>query len=89
MSTVVWDESALDRLADIWVQATPADRIKIDAAVQRINRTLLRNPDQQGESRPANLRILIVPPLAVLFRVTPPDLATVTHVWLPRTRTRP
>ena len=37
MNIVVWDEGALDELADLWVTATPQDRDRIEATVQRVN----------------------------------------------------
>jgi plasmid stabilization system protein ParE len=78
MSQVIWDESAYDELADIWVQATPELRDRIEAAVHRANAALRADPLGEGESRAGDRRLVFYPPLAVLYRVSPDG--SVVHV---------
>ena len=77
MNPAVWLETALDQLADIWVQVDPAERGRIEAAVHRINATLADDPHEAGESRPGDVRILCSPPLTVRFRVETGSVAVV------------
>ena len=48
---VEWTESALDRLADIFVVADLAEQDVLEATVRRINSTLSAGPQDLGESR--------------------------------------
>jgi plasmid stabilization system protein ParE len=82
-----WADAASDDLADIWVAATPDDRDEIERAVLRANRLLTDDPENEGESRPGNARVLIVPPLTVWYRVRPGPQARVFGVR--RFRQRP
>jgi hypothetical protein len=78
--TVVWTIPALDELARLY-NAGP-DRAAITAMSNRIDYLLARDPENVGESRAGQTRILIEPPLAVLFEVSLPDcLVTVFAVW--------
>ncbi len=78
--TVVWTPKAQRDLATIWT--TAADRNAVSAATNRIDYLLARNPHGVGESRSAFARLLIVRPLAVLYRVQDQDcLVTVGAVW--------
>jgi hypothetical protein len=58
-------------LAELWVQAT--DRQAITQAANAIEVHLQRHPDTCGESRAGNRRLLIEPPLAVLYTVRAQD----------------
>jgi hypothetical protein len=58
----------LDTLAALWLEA-PADRAAITAATALTDRLLQENPQEQGESREGNERILFAPPLVVNFTV--------------------
>jgi len=69
--TVVWVPDAEQELADLWLNATDRDRITLAAA--EIERRLRHDPESAGESREAGRRILIAPPLAATFRVSPAD----------------
>ena len=64
---VRWKNIARDQLATIWMDAT--DRAAVTAATQQIDAMLQADPDSRGESRPGYRRILIVLPLAVVFKV--------------------
>ncbi|MBA4064711.1 MAG: hypothetical protein C0501_13550 [Isosphaera sp.] len=79
-----WDESGYDALADAWVRATPDERDRMEAAVNRANRLLRDDPQGEGESRGGNVRVLIVPPLTFWYRVNPGGVARVFHVHHPR-----
>jgi len=80
MYTVRWVPSALNRLADVWTQAE--DRSAVTAAVQQIDRELRSDPDSRGESRAEGRRVLLIPPLGVLFTVAPErQTVFVVGVW--------
>jgi hypothetical protein len=71
MSAVEWADGARDELADIYVQATLAERDEIEAAVLGIERDLVADPLAVGESRGGRLRFEVRPPLAFWFSVSP------------------
>ena len=71
--SVRWVRSAVNDLTDLWLQATSAERAAITLATTQIDERLQIVPQIQGESRDANQRILLVPPLGVIFAVSPPD----------------
>ena len=57
MSVVEWQESARDELADLWVQAAPAERPGIEQAVLAAERDLADDPLAVGESRFDRVRV--------------------------------
>jgi hypothetical protein len=65
--SVGWTSLALDRLADIYVLAVPADRGPIAACVEGINRRLADDPSGPGESRTGSRRVWFTGPLVVGF----------------------
>jgi hypothetical protein len=65
--TVLWKPSAERRLAELWVH-TDRRRAMTEAANQ-IDVRLKHAPDQVGESRPENRRILLDPPLGVIYEI--------------------
>jgi hypothetical protein len=68
--TVVYDPDEQNRLIDLWMQAQDQDAFS--AAVNQIDRLLGTVPEQCG--RPVGLlRILEVPPVAILYHVAPDD----------------
>jgi plasmid stabilization system protein ParE len=78
--TVLWKPAAEQELASIWTSAS--DRDDITAAANRIDKLLQSDAEQRGESRSAGIRILVVPPLGVLFTVEPDDrIVNVGTVW--------
>jgi plasmid stabilization system protein ParE len=78
--TVLWKPAAERQLTELWIQA--ADQGAVAAAADRIDALLKRDPETAGESRPGGTRILILPPLAVHFRVLEADrLVYVASVW--------
>jgi hypothetical protein len=81
--TVTWRHAAQQRLAALWTGAT--DRGAVTDAANQIDDELERDPLSAGESRPGVSRILIVPPLAVLFTVDAGRReVTVWSVWRSR-----
>lgn len=78
--TVVWQPVALQNLADYWNLGP--DRAAIAAASDRIDWLLQHDPLHVGEARDGDGRILIEPPLAVLFNVSKDDcLVSVFDAW--------
>jgi hypothetical protein len=68
--TVVWLPDAVDRLAELWIQAT--DRQAVRAAADRIDQRLRVDPEHEG----IHLRgkwYLAERPLAVQYVVRPDD----------------
>ena len=77
---VFWDSDAEDELATIWIDAD--DRNAITTAAHRIDSVLRVNPENAGESRDEQRRILIEPPLGVTFSVSSQDRTVfVLTVW--------
>jgi plasmid stabilization system protein ParE len=81
--TVLWSPDAENDLAAIWLHAD--ERSVITAVGNEIDRLLRRDAHLQGESRGADLRVVVVPPLTVDFEVNEGDrTARVLTVWMPR-----
>jgi hypothetical protein len=78
--TVTWLTDAEDELTNIWLQAS--DRQAVTHASNRMERSLKRDADQKGYEDDGR-RILIDPPLAFTFTVSPDD-CLVTIVWVER-----
>ena len=69
-----------DYLAECWTQSP--DRADVATASDRIDWQLQRDPLHTGEERDGGSRILIEPPLAVLFTVSEDDcLVSVYDAW--------
>jgi hypothetical protein len=80
MFTVRWKRTALDALADLWLEAD--DRESVTAAVTEIDRTIARDPHSAGESRSEQIRVLFVPPLGVFFEIDEPHQTVhVLRTW--------
>lgn len=87
MFEVRWLQSALDDLAERWMQADGALRAAITSSVNAVDHRLSRNPTSQGESREGKERVLFVGPLGVLFEADDDSSRVyVIHVWLVRRR---
>jgi plasmid stabilization system protein ParE len=69
--TVTWVPAAEAELTDLWLAAP--DRSEVRIAADQIDSQLKSNPADVGESRPSERRILIVPPLVVIYRVKVED----------------
>lgn len=76
-----WNEDALDRLADIYVnEPTPAARDRIERCVQRINRQLATDPWSPGEDRGPGRRVWFTPPLMVVYDLPVGRDPVIVHV---------
>jgi plasmid stabilization system protein ParE len=75
MFRVRWTRNASNQLADIWTAA--ADQAAVTAASHRVEQALARDPENQGEDRPNNRRIVFEPPLVMTYRINKAD-GTVT-----------
>lgn len=71
MSVVIWTDRARDQLADVWVAATPAERAVIEPLVLKLERDLAADPDEVGESRQDELRVVMRALLVIWFEVQP------------------
>ncbi len=69
--TVVWHENAQDELARLWMEAS--DRRAITAAADVIDKHLSGDAPDRGAVAEGSTRVLIVPPLRVLFFVSELD----------------
>jgi plasmid stabilization system protein ParE len=70
--TVVWSPAALRRLAELWVD-NPAVRQEISDATDEIESALGERPGSVGEPLTAIARLVVRPPVAVLFRIVELD----------------
>jgi hypothetical protein len=82
MFEVRWVQSALDDLTRVWLEADSTQRRMITAATSEIDAHLRETPFQIGESRRGNLRILLLSPIGVYYRVYPDDrFVKVLAIW--------
>lgn len=76
--TVTWDETALNQLANLWMQAPYQQAFS--AAANQIDRILRVDADKKGQPL-GKFRVLTVQPLKVLYHVSLDDcLVTVFQV---------
>jgi hypothetical protein len=77
--TVVWDDAALNELAQVWMASPTRDAVT-DAA-GRVDLLLADDPDLQGQEFYGD-RLLSVPPIQIVCRVEPDDrIARVLAVY--------
>ena len=77
--TVVWLSNALVHLADKW-DAAP-DRDLVLQAADQIDALLRFDPEAKGVDFYGD-RLLVVPSLHVVYRISPDDmLVEILHVW--------
>jgi len=69
--TVVWHDSTLDELAEIWVKAR--DRNAVTAAAHIIDVELSDDAETKGVEVSEGLRAFFAPPLRILFNVDEGD----------------
>ena len=80
--TVIWVPTALDELAEIWMQGDTAQRNAINTATNLIDEELATDPHLKGESRSKGRRIFFAPPLGIFFKIMHQDmLVRGLHVW--------
>jgi hypothetical protein len=70
--TVIWQKSAENALAELWIQH-PQERDAITKAANRIDTLLRTDPHLKGDPHFALTRSLLVAPLGVIFRVAEGD----------------
>jgi hypothetical protein len=80
MHSVTWSDAALAELATIWNSASPGDDALLTWAISDIIYELQRDPENVGESRPQNRRVMFSYPLGVLFDVVGGDV-WIYSVW--------
>jgi hypothetical protein len=68
--TVVWDDAALNDLAQVWMNSPV--RADVRDAADRVDPLLANDPDQQGEEFYGD-RMVVIPPIQVVYRVEPDD----------------
>jgi len=79
--TVLWLPEAESELARLWLEEP--FRGNIELAANEIDLYLKVDPENAGESRDGNRRILFVTPLVVTFKVDQQDrVVRVREVWL-------
>jgi plasmid stabilization system protein ParE len=77
---VEWRPSAEQQLAGIWTDAR--DKSAVTGAADAIDDELRKDPFALSESRQGSRRILVIPPLAVIFTVDKKRRrVTVLAVW--------
>lgn len=69
--TVVWVESALDELAELWLRSD--NRNEVTAAADLIDNELRDDAQLKGIEQREDLRALFAPPLRILFTVREND----------------
>ena len=69
--TVVWLQSSLDELADIWLNS--GDRAAVASAADQIDGELAEDPGTKGFELSEGLRAFYVQPLRILFAVREDD----------------
>jgi hypothetical protein len=78
--TVVWDSPAERELTQMWLGSRMRHAIK--EAADRIDAALQRSPHDCGESRDAGRRIMLEPPVGILFAVDESERRVrVVSVW--------
>jgi hypothetical protein len=87
MYRVVWLQGALNHVTTAWLNADPALRRAITAAVHRVDQQLRTDPFGTSESRPEGRRITFVAPLGITFRVQPGSRSvSIVRVWVVKKR---
>jgi hypothetical protein len=65
--TVSWLDSPAAELFELW--SDPELRDEVVTASRKITAALELSPNEVGESRPDNVRIIFAPPLAAMYEV--------------------
>ena len=78
--TVVWKPEAERRLAELWMESDNPERLA--EAANLIERELAIAPASIGEQRIGSIRVVVVPPVGMYFRVNSEDRQVlVLTVW--------
>ena len=82
MYQLLWEQVALDELAQLWLVLNPGE---INTAIREIERLLKAGAEHVGESRTrSSERILIVEPFCLYFNIEYHDrqrTAVIQHIW--------
>lgn len=70
MNEVEWTENARDQLADIWIAATPAERIRFEGVLLCLAKDLVDDPLEVGESRSGSVRVVVRSSLVIWFNAS-------------------
>ena len=82
MFTVEWLQGASPRSARLWINASSGDRVRITTAVRAIDELLESAPEETGELREGNERVLFTFPLGVEIEVySDQRVVRVLHLW--------
>lgn len=81
MFRVIWTTASRAELAAIWNSAQESDDQLLVWAVADLAFRLERDPENEGESRPDNMRITFSWPLAIWFEVLNSDSIYIYHIW--------
>lgn len=80
MYTVLWKQTAQDRLTELWLAAP--NRAEINASVEEIDHLLSVDPHNAGESRTEAIRVIFCPPIGAFFEIVDDDRkVNVLRVW--------
>ena len=78
--SVVWQPDAEAQLAELWTRSS--DRAALASAANHIERVLRSYPEQVGEDRFDEDRVMFEEPLGLMFRLILEDrLVQVLRVW--------
>lgn len=78
--TVVWKPEAERRLAELWMNAKDPEHFAEVANL--VERELSISPSNVGEQRIGSIRVVIVPPIGMFFRVNSEDRQVlVLTIW--------
>jgi hypothetical protein len=78
--TVVWQPSAVNDLAAIWLAAR--NRAAVTAAADEFDRVLRHSPENLGDIRFDTVRTFVIHPLGIDFEVIEADrIVNVLFVW--------
>ena len=69
--SVVWKPAALAKLAEIWLEASNRD--SVNEAVRRIDYFLARSDLNAGEDYLEGTRLIVAPPLVVVYSIKHDD----------------
>jgi hypothetical protein len=77
---ITWRKQATNQLTELWLSGR--DRHRINDAAEQLDRLFSQQPEDIGESRDGNDRIVFLEPLGCRFRVDSVDqIVYVEAVW--------
>jgi hypothetical protein len=82
VNPVLWSDTALDRLADLYVTAAPTERDEVVAAAEAVYRELGAESAERGESRGGRVRVTFFGRLTVFFQTPTGATDPVRVLWV-------